>query len=237
MDEGRLEAEHGELDYRDSSDDEEVMLLPHRKGADESDPPGADIRDVPEASDTQRDEWLLKTKPLHGARPKWNKGGRPPVVPDRTGVLDIEAAGGVVGRNVEHHSAPTPLLPLDRQIMQEAEVITPPRRGAHGHGGRQAPKPQLSPGGTRVVPQNFTDVGTRDVGSNRRNDAWSPENVLVDTVARMQQDLADIQAENRLLRTPGVPPVVHTPRQAAFTTTKVPRDDTTAALQLLSHLE
>ena len=95
VDEGRLEAEHGELDYRDSSEDEEVMLLPHRKGADEPDPPGADIRDVPEASDTPQDEWLLKTEPLQGARPKWNKGGggRPPVVPDRTGVLDIEAAG------------------------------------------------------------------------------------------------------------------------------------------------
>ena len=76
----------------------------------------------------------------------------------------------------------------------------------------------------------------------------------------MQQDLADIRAENRLLRTPGVQPVVHTPRQAAFTTTKVPRfggttsweqyrqvfdaivlsngwDDATAALQLLSHLK
>ena len=75
----------------------------------------------------------------------------------------------------------------------------------------------------------------------------------------MQQDLADIRAENRLLRTLGVPPVVHTPRQVAFTTTKVPRysgttsweqyrqvfdaivlsngwDDATAALQLLSHL-
>ena len=100
----------------------------------------------------------------------------------------------------------------------------------------------------------------RDVGSDRRNVAWSPENVLVDTVARLQQDLADIRAESRLLRTPGVPPVVHTTRQAAFTTTKVPRfggttsweqyrqvfdaivlsdgwDDATAALQLLSHLE
>ena len=75
VDEGQLEAEHGELDDRDSSDDEEVMLLPHRKGTDKSDPPGADIRDVPEASDTQRDEWLLKTEPLQGARPKWNTGG------------------------------------------------------------------------------------------------------------------------------------------------------------------
>ena len=139
-------------------------------------------------------------------------------------------------------------------------MITPPRRGAHGHGGRQATEPQLPPGGTRVVPLIFTDIQTRDVGSDQRNDAWSPENVLVDTVARMQQDLADIRTENRLLRTPGVPPVVHTRRQATFTTTKVPWlggttsweqyrqvfdaivlangwDDATAALQLLSHLE
>ena len=45
------------------------------------------------------------------------------------------------------------------------------------------------------MPQIFTDVRTRNVGSDRRNDAWSPGNVLVDTVARMQQDLADIRAE------------------------------------------
>ena len=101
---------------------------------------------------------------------------------------------------------------------------------------------------------------TRDVSSDRRNDAWSSGNVLVDTVAGMQQDWADIRPENRLLRTPAVPPVLRTPRQAAFTMTKVPRfggttswkqyrqvfdaivlsngwDDATAALQLLSHLE
>ena len=45
MDDGRLEVEHGKLDYRDSTDDEEVRLLPHRKGADEPDPPGSEIRD------------------------------------------------------------------------------------------------------------------------------------------------------------------------------------------------
>ena len=80
VDEGRLEAEHGELDYRDSSDDEKIRLLPHRKGTDEHDPPGADIRDGSKASDTQRDEWLLKTAPLQGARTRWNKGERPPVI-------------------------------------------------------------------------------------------------------------------------------------------------------------
>ena len=76
----------------------------------------------------------------------------------------------------------------------------------------------------------------------------------------MQQDLASLRAENRLLRTPAIPQVVRAPRQAAFTTTKVPRfhgttcwekyrqvfdaivrsngwDNDTAALQLFSHLE
>ena len=79
-------------------------------------------------------------------------------------------------------------------------------------------------------------------------------------VARMQQDLVNLRAENRMLRTPGMPQVVRAPRQAAFTTTKVPRfdgmtsweqykqvfdavvrsndwDNDTAALQLFSHLE
>ena len=95
VDDGRLEAEHGKLDYRDSTDDEEVRLLPHRRGVDEPDPPGSDIRDGPNTSDTQRDEWLLKTEPLQGARPKCNIGERPPVVDDRMWGLDLEATGGV----------------------------------------------------------------------------------------------------------------------------------------------
>ena len=89
---------------------------------------------------------------------------------------------------------------------------------------------------------------------------WSPENILINTVARLQRDLADIRDESRHVRTPGVPPVVPTPRQAAFTTAKVPRfagttsweqcrqvfdaivlsngwDYATVALQLPSHLE
>ena len=102
------------------------------------------------------------------------------MVPEQTGVLDTEAAGGVAGRNMEHRGAPTPLLPLDRQIMQEAEVATPPRKEANGHGGRRAPESQLPSRGTRVAPQIFTDIG-----SDRRNVAWSPENGLVDAVARL----------------------------------------------------
>ena len=77
LDEGRLEAEDGKLDYEDFSDDEEVKLLPHRKGADEPDPPRTDVRDVPDLS-------MVMTEPLNGARPKWNRAGRPPVGPEQT---------------------------------------------------------------------------------------------------------------------------------------------------------
>ena len=76
LSEGRAEAEDGKLDFEEFSDDTEVELLLHRKGADERGPPGADIRDVPEASGTQREDWS-HMEPLHEARPKWNRTGRP----------------------------------------------------------------------------------------------------------------------------------------------------------------
>ena len=93
---------------------------------------------------------------------------------------------------------------------------------------------------------------------DRHKYVGSPVDILVDTVARMQQDLASLRLENRLLRTPAIPQVqvVQAPRRVAFTTTKVPRFDgttsweqyrqvfdaivrsnDTAALQLFSHLE
>ena len=48
-----------------------------------------DIGERPDMSDTQREDWLLQTEPLHGARPR----ERPPVINDRSGGLDLEAAG------------------------------------------------------------------------------------------------------------------------------------------------
>ena len=93
-----------------------------------------------------------------------------------------------------------------------------------GHGGLRAPETRLSQRGTRVAPQIFTtEARDQDVGLNRRNVPCSPENILIDTVARLLRDLADIRAESRQFRTPGVPHVVPTTRQAAFMTTKVPR--------------
>ena len=159
------------------------MLLP-RKGADERDPPGADIRDVPEASGTQREDWF-HMEPLHEARPKWNHAGRPPVVPEEPRGLEVEATGGTAGRDVEERGAPAPPLLLPRQNMQEAEVVTPPSREVNGHGGLRAPGSRLPPRGTQVAPQILTEARDRDVSSDRRNVQWSPENILIYTVARL----------------------------------------------------
>ena len=146
------------------------------------------------------------------------------------------------------------MLSLEWQILLEEEVMTPPR------GGRPALEPQGPPGGERVMPHIFTEVRPRDGGPDPQKDVGSPVDVLVDTAARMQQDLASFRAENRLLRTQAIPHVVRALWQAAFTTTKVPRfggttsweeysqvfdaimrlngwDNDTVALQLFSHLE
>ena len=112
----------------------------------------------------------------------------------------------------------------------------------------------------QAVPNFFTESRSQDSGLDRQKDIGSPVDILVDMVARMQQDLSTLREENRLLRTPAIPQVVQAPRRAAFTSTKVPRfdgttsweqyrqvfdtivrfngwDNDTAALQLFSHLE
>ena len=166
----------------------------------------------------------------------------------------------MVGRKVEQCCVPIPTFAAGAADFAGGGGENATEEGGSWTQGHRAPEPQLPPGGTRVVPQIFSDVRPRDVGPDRRSDGWSPVNVLEDTVAQMQRDMAEIRAENWLLRTPGVQPVVPTPRQAAFTMTKVPWfggttsweqyqqvfdaivlssgwDDATAALQLLCHLQ
>ena len=82
-------------------------------------------------------------------------------------------------------------------------MVTPPRREVNGHGGLWAPGSRLPLRGTRVAPHIFTEARDRDVSSDRRNVPWSPKNILIDTVARLQQDLADIRA-GRNFRTGGI---------------------------------
>ena len=88
------------------------------------------------------------------------------MVLEQTGALDAEATGGIAGRNIEHRGALTPLLPLDRQNRQEAEVVTPRRKVANGHRGLWAPESQLPPRGTQAAPQICTDARTREVSSD-----------------------------------------------------------------------
>ena len=127
-----MEADHRRLDYIFFTDDEEVMILPHKRDLEVPDNPDTDIRERPDMSDTQREDWLLQTEPLHGARPR----ERPPVINDRWGGLDLEAAGGGCGGPEDGSKQnPAPLLPIERQILLEGEVTTPPRGG----GGVRAP--------------------------------------------------------------------------------------------------
>ena len=90
MSEGCSEAEDQKLDLEDLTDDEEVALNLPRQGAGERDPPGGEMRDLPGATAsgapvTQQEEWSWM-EPPHGARPKWNRPGRPtPVIEEPRG--------------------------------------------------------------------------------------------------------------------------------------------------------
>ena len=131
-----------------------------------------------------------------------------------------DAAGNTAVRNPF-------LLSSGRRILMEEEVFTPPRGG-----GRPAPEPQGVPSEVRAVPTPFPDGlpedSLRDGGQCQRN-TGSPVDMLVDTVSRMQKDLAILREENRLLRTPATSQVIQAPPRAALTTTKVPRFDGTTS--------
>ena len=167
--------------------------------------PGATVSGAPL---TQQEEWF-RMEPLHGARPKWNHPGRPTLVIEEPRGLGAEATGCMDGLEAMEGGmrVPASQLPLPRQDTSGAGVVTPPRIDADGHGGLRAPGTRLSNKGTRVAPQIFTEPRNKDGGPDRRNVPWSPENVLIDTVARLQWDLADMRAESQFLRTRGSHPL------------------------------
>ena len=130
---------------------------------------------------------------------------------------------------------------------------------AEGGGGGQT-EPQGVPREVRAVPKPFPDGFQEDRLRDGGQNIGLPVDMLVDTVSRMQKDLAMLREENRSLRTPATSQVIQAPRRAALTTTKVSRfdgttsweqyhqvfeaivrldgwDNDTAALQLFSHLE
>ena len=132
MNDGRLEADHRR--YIGTSRMARKLRYFRIKGTRRS--PTIRVRiSVMDTSDTQREDWLLQTEPLHGARPRRNERERPPVIIDRSGGLDLEAAGGVWAGKVDQHGIQAPLLSLERQILLEEEVTTPQRGGGGGASG------------------------------------------------------------------------------------------------------
>ena len=171
------ESGYGNLDFGTPTDDEEVTIPSHDRIKEVSDFPDIDIRDEQTLSNTQREDWLLPTEPLHGARPRQTGRERPPVIENR---LPMEATGGTTSRKPDRAL----LLSPGRQISMEEKVITPPMGG----GGRPAPEPQGSPRGVRAVPNtfpiDFPEDSIRDGGLGRRNEIGSPVDMLANTVAR-----------------------------------------------------
>ena len=144
--EGRVDIKDVELDFEESLDDTEVELILPRKGADERGLPGEEIRDVPEALGTQQDDWSHMGT-LLGARPKWNRAGRPSGVLDEPRGLEAEGSGGKADQDVEVRGAPAPPLPLFRWNVQEVEGVMPPRRDVQDHGGLLIPESPFPPRG------------------------------------------------------------------------------------------
>ena len=165
------------------TDYEEVTIPPHDRINEVPDFPDINLRDEQTLLNTQREDWLQSMKPLHGARPRQTGRERPPVIENR---LPMEATGGAASRKPGR----APLLSPGRQISMEEEVITLQR------GDRPAPEPQGPPCGVRAVPNpfpsDFPEDSLRD-GDLDRQDIGSPVDMLVNTVARMQKDIATLR--------------------------------------------
>ena len=251
---GLKESEDGTVDPGTPTDDEDITIPSQDRNRKYIDFPDNDIRDEQTLSNTQREDWLLPNEPMHGARPRQTGREGPPAIDNRP---PMDATRGAAVRKTGR----TLLLPPGRPIFMDEEVNTP--SGGGGGGARPASDPQGEPRGVRTVPEpfphDFPEDSLRD-GGLRQKDIESPVDMLVDTVSRIQKDMAILREENRLLRTPAASQAVQAPRRAALTTTNVLRfdgttsweqyhqvfeaivrsngwDNDTAALQLFSHLD
>ena len=140
----QVESGYKEFDFETPTDDDEVTLPPHDRATEILDFPDTDMRDRQTVFDTQQEDWLLQTEPLHGVRPRQPGRERPPVIEDQP---LLEAAGGVDGRKPDQ----APLLSPGWQILMEEQVKTPQR------GGRPAVETQGLPprgGGENIKHRN-----------------------------------------------------------------------------------
>ena len=135
------------------------------------------------------------TEPYHGARPRATDFDRPVDI-------GLGATMGGLEEDVELRYNEVPKLPPEKQIQQEEEVQTPPRRDLRRNEGHQPRGPRITTDESRLGQVDLADQQGDTAGRNRPNNEWSPVAALEDTVSRMQRDLEELQTENRFLRTP-----------------------------------
>ena len=75
-----MESDDGCVEFETPTDDEEVTIPSQDKYKKVPDILNSDIRDEQTLSNTQREDWLLPTEPMHGARPRLTGRERPPVI-------------------------------------------------------------------------------------------------------------------------------------------------------------
>ena len=132
------ESEDGKVESETPTDDEEIMIPSQDRHRETSDFSDIDIRNEQTLANTQREDWLLPTEPLHGARPRQTGRECPPAIDNRS---PMEATGDATARRSDQ----TLLLSPGRRISMEEEVSTP---GLETHG---------APGGVQAVPKPFPE--------------------------------------------------------------------------------
>ena len=229
------------------TDDSEVVFEQPGKSA------GVVEQEGPTPSQSNEETWLADTEPHR-------KDRRRAMEFDRPINEELGAALGGMDDNDSVRDDGAPGLHPEQQIRDEEEMRTPPRRQPHGVGSQQPRGPRVVMDESASGPEYMAAPPVKTTGRNRLYSEWSPVAMLEGTVSRMQQDLDNLQTENRFLRTRRATGPVPLVRQDALKTTKVPWfsgstsweqyqqvfdaivlsngwDDATAALQLLSHLQ
>ena len=73
-------SEDGSVEFETLTDDEEITIPSQDRDSEISDLRNVNIRDEQTLENTQREDWLLPTEPMHGARPRQTGRERPPVI-------------------------------------------------------------------------------------------------------------------------------------------------------------
>ena len=157
------ESEDGSVEFETPTDDEEITIPSQDKNREVPDIPDSEIRDEQTLSNTQREDWLLPTDPLHGARPRQTGRERPPVIDNRP---LRDAAGNTAVRNPSRRTA---------DFDGRGGIHT-----AEG-GGRPAPESQGATREVRAVPKPFQDGFPEDsleCGGQCQKNIGSPVDML-----------------------------------------------------------